>query len=64
MTELDFSTNPALFRETLWYGDGAENASSPMFPHGRRANMPVLEDPVSREKTPNLLPKLQLLKLT
>ncbi|KAH3779815.1 hypothetical protein DPMN_157622 [Dreissena polymorpha] len=50
MTELDFSTNPALFRETLWYGGGAENASSPMYPHGRRANMPVLEDPVSREK--------------
>ncbi|KAH3865051.1 hypothetical protein DPMN_028089 [Dreissena polymorpha] len=50
MTELDFSTNPALFKETLWYGDGAENASSPMYPHGRRANMPVLEDPVSREK--------------
>ncbi|KAH3885715.1 hypothetical protein DPMN_009711 [Dreissena polymorpha] len=58
MTELDFSTNPALFRETLCYGDGAENvwdrrstASSPMYPHGRRANMPVLEkEPVSREK--------------
>ncbi|KAH3700538.1 hypothetical protein DPMN_075517 [Dreissena polymorpha] len=57
MTELDFSTNPALFRETLWYGDGAENAwdrrsiaSSPMYSHGRRANMPVLEEPVSREK--------------
>ncbi|KAH3841438.1 hypothetical protein DPMN_114901 [Dreissena polymorpha] len=57
MTELDFSTNPALFRETLWYGDGAENvwdrrstASSPMYPHGRRANMPVLEKPVSRVK--------------
>ncbi|KAH3859877.1 hypothetical protein DPMN_102698 [Dreissena polymorpha] len=50
MAELDFSTNPALFRETLWYGDGAENASSPMYPHGRRANMPVLDDPVSHEK--------------
>ncbi|KAH3849406.1 hypothetical protein DPMN_091805 [Dreissena polymorpha] len=25
MTELDFSTNPALFREALGYGDGAEH---------------------------------------
>ncbi|KAH3801818.1 hypothetical protein DPMN_155480 [Dreissena polymorpha] len=53
MTELDFSTNPALFREALGYGDGAEHvgeggmgrsiANRPLDPHERWIDMSVLE---------------------
>ncbi|KAH3864539.1 hypothetical protein DPMN_027559 [Dreissena polymorpha] len=61
MTDLDFITNPALFREALGYGDGAEHvgeggmgrsfANRPMDPHERWIDMSVLEkESVSQDR--------------